>query len=524
MGLGFVLVILILCALGPTHASASDRPIYAIVIGNNAAPTTDASLPALQFADDDASRFHGVLQRAGAEVSLLTVLDERSQARFPGLADIASLPTRENLSRAFESVRTRIVEDVAHGKRPVVFVTFSGHGAFGEEGEPFLALFDGNLTRSELFTRHLAGLRDVRAHLIVDACHAGAMVGVRGPFAREREASPATLDAEETRRLDDSDLLEAYPNVGVIAAASSNQEAHEWSKIESGVFTHEVLSALLGAADVNQDKRIEYSEVQAFVSAANRGVGDVRARTRIVARAPSADRHAVLMDLRDFRAVTFLEGMPGSLGHFQIEVDGTGAWLDAHPARDAFVSLAIPLGERAFLRAGGSEVSLPTQAPTISFSALRLQPLQSQPRGVVDASLRQSLFATPFGRAYYAGFVDSADLSSVNFADAPERRDPTRRSSFASRRGIAIASLSVAGAAGVASVVFGALALERKGRFEDTDIMSEAHELEQDVRRFRTVAIATAAVAASAGVATYFVWPRVDPKSGSVVGVFTGRF
>ena len=56
----------------------------------------------------------------------------------------------------------------------------------------------------------------------------------------------------------------------MILATTLGQQAHEWSAIESGVFTHELLSGLLGAADVNADQRIEYTELQAFIAAANR--------------------------------------------------------------------------------------------------------------------------------------------------------------------------------------------------------------------------------------------------------------
>jgi len=36
----------------------------------------------------------------------------------------------------------------------------------------------------------------------------------------------------------------AWPTVGVVIATTAGQEAHEWSQLESGVFTHEVISGL----------------------------------------------------------------------------------------------------------------------------------------------------------------------------------------------------------------------------------------------------------------------------------------
>ena len=46
------------------------------------------------------------------------------------------------------------------------------------------------------------------------------------------------------------------------------------------MFTHELLSGMLGAADVNGDLVVEYTEVQAFVAAANRDIKDPRAIPR----------------------------------------------------------------------------------------------------------------------------------------------------------------------------------------------------------------------------------------------------
>lgn len=78
--------------------------------------------------------------------------------------------------------------------------------------------------------------------------------------------------------------------------------------VRGGVFTHELLSALSGAADVNADRRVEYSEVQAFIASANRAIHDPRAVPRIVAFPPAIDHHRAIVALADFGSSTILAG------------------------------------------------------------------------------------------------------------------------------------------------------------------------------------------------------------------------
>jgi hypothetical protein len=69
------------------------------------------------------------------------------------------------------------------------------------------------------------------------------------------------------------------------------------AKRRLAIFSHETLSGLRGAADVNGDRRIEYSELSAFLTAANRDIANPRARPSIVVRVPALDRRAPIVDL-----------------------------------------------------------------------------------------------------------------------------------------------------------------------------------------------------------------------------------
>jgi len=50
-----------------------------------------------------------------------------------------------------------------------------------------------------------------------------------------------------------------------------------------------VISGLWGAADINSDQRIEYSELQSFVASANRTVDDPRAKPSVIVHPPALD-------------------------------------------------------------------------------------------------------------------------------------------------------------------------------------------------------------------------------------------
>src|SRR5690606_11272546 len=148
-------------------------------------------------------------------------------------------PTPANLRRAVADLRARMAADRASGDEPVFYLAFSGHGARSGDGEAYLALVGGALTQDVLYDEILASLPSRYSHVIVDACHAGGVVGVRGGFFdREVEAETTPVVAADVMGLARSERLARFPQVGVLVATTSGQEAHEWSEIESGVFTH----------------------------------------------------------------------------------------------------------------------------------------------------------------------------------------------------------------------------------------------------------------------------------------------
>ena len=149
------------------------------------------------------------------------------------------------------------------------------------------------------------------------------MVNPRGGKRWVDDASPAEEGAAPTRTLKaflEEEQLERYPRAGVIVATSGDQETHEWSRYHGGILSHELRSALSGAADVNGDGRIEYSELRAFLAAANARVQEPRGarrrlRARARARSPPRARRSARRRRRSARFLHFGAGLGRPLPH-----------------------------------------------------------------------------------------------------------------------------------------------------------------------------------------------------------------
>ncbi|MFP2912930.1 hypothetical protein ACLESD_49575, partial [Pyxidicoccus sp. 3LFB2] len=269
--------------------AAPESGAYALIVAHNGG--LDKTQAPLRYADDDGARYYELLAPRVREAVLLSVLDDETQVLHPGLAARTRPPTRAALKEALTRLNARMAEDRARGERPVLYFVFTGHGKRGAAGEGTVSLLDGGFTRTDLFQGVLAPSKASFIHLIVDACDSYYFVHSRGALP----VGPA--HAEVVKGLLATRELDRYPQVGVVLSTSTEQESHEWSAIRSGVFSHLVRSALTGAADVNADGRVEYSELHAFVAAASQGTEDVRGKLASFVRPPALDRSAVLADL-----------------------------------------------------------------------------------------------------------------------------------------------------------------------------------------------------------------------------------
>jgi hypothetical protein len=512
-----VLVLVLLAAVAPRAAAAGREVPYAIVIGNNAPPSsgTPEKLAPLRYADDDAVRYFQLFSRM-ADTRLLVVLDTQTQRRYPGLAAYTEPPTLANFDRVVAELAAKMAVDRQRGDRPVLYFAFSGHGARDEQGGAFLALVDGALTQQKLYDDVLARLPTVFTHLIVDACNAGGVVGVRGGFFdREANTQSAPATADDIKPILEATPLARYPHVGVILATTFGQESHEWSVIESGVFTHELLSGLLGAADVNADLRIEYTELQAFVAAANRNIKDPRAIPHVIARPPQVDQNVALVSLSALRGMRLVRGSASALGHFHIELDNGQRYLDAHLEPGASIALALPDATNAFLRTSTREASLPPRGP-VMLAALTLGENTSAPRGSIEASYQGALFSADYGRAYYQGYVDSIGAVGVRFQPSSAPADRSHGSQ--TKRRVALGSGVLAGGLAITAIATGVVALDAKRDFEETNLQRPAEEARRRYERFGTIAVVTGVAAVASGAVSYWLWRDAKTKVTPIAG------
>ena len=494
----------VLAALLGLVPSAARAATYAINIGVNAPPegTPDGPLPLLRYADDDAVRLHALLGRVGVHAFLFSVLDDATQRRYPEAAAAAREPKLSAIREVIDELRRRMVDDRERGEEVVLLLSYSGHGARASSGEVFLALADAGITEAILYDELLANLPATYVHVMIDACNATSVVGVRGAFEVETSAKIVPVDGEA---LASRQRLETFPTVGVLVATTSGQEAHEWSRIESGVFTHELISALTGAADINLDGRIEYSEVDAFVAAANRDLRDPRAVPRLVALPPRLNRHAAIVTLKGTPRTGVLEGRPGALGHFHIELENGERYMDAHPDQQMTARILLPASRLAFVRTAGNEARLRVESdrPT-TFGELRFAPREEAARGSVDATYHRDLFASPYGLDYYRGFADQNGGVSVALSRVDLHPDATR----AHRRAGWLFALSGVFVAAAGTSTY--LAIDAHHDYNATDLQ-RASESASNRYRVATAGLAlSSALAVTSAVVGWILWNGDD--------------
>lgn len=418
------LFVLLAAGLAGSAQAAPSRPLslharadthrFALVIGSNATLTSDAA--PLRFADDDAARMAELLLEVGVDVELVATLDRDTQEQHPDLVSRAKAPTKKGVLRAWDALRERMEAAPTGDVELIVF--YSGHGDVGPDGQGFLTLQGGKLTRHDLFQTILATSPADHNHVLIDACRSESFVLPRGK-AWKPDRAGASAD-EEVRRYLDKTHLGAFPNTGVIVAHSADQQTHEWERYRGGIFTHELLSGLRGGADQNGDGSIEYSELGAFVAAANSAVKDPRARLSVVVRPPRSDeRHPLLRhdDVGEQRVLYFgggdglqytLENERGvRLADLRLAKEQPG-WLRL-PEGDVFVARRDAEGQGEV-----EEAHIAAHAKgRVKASSLRFRKAERAGKGALDQAFRAGLFATPMSAGYYTGYTDQQGLLAV---------------------------------------------------------------------------------------------------------------
>jgi hypothetical protein len=386
--------------LEPTRA-------YAVIVANDRGD--EPGMGPLRYADDDGARYRELFLAAGVTTELLAVLDAETQRLYPESARAARAPTRSELETVLESVFAAIGRDNQAGLRTVLYFVYAGHGSVGADGEGAMHLLDGRFTRSDLFQRVVSRSPARINHLIIDACNAYLMVARRGAGAPTEAAIASAVSGFLSR-----EGLERHPNTGVLVSTSQAADVHEWERFQAGIFSHEVRSALAGGADVDGDGAVSYDEARAFLAAANGRVADARARIRAYALPPAIHRAEPLFDRRFAKAAPMLR-IPASLTGRRYLEDARGVrFADFNIGADGPLVMMLVPSSTYFLRSAHDEIRIPLEgrhpARAADAGALNGSPIELAQRGSESLAFQRDLFAIPFGRSYFEGFVAHAEV------------------------------------------------------------------------------------------------------------------
>jgi hypothetical protein len=409
------LISLVLVKLAaPALAAPAEVKRYAVIVAFAGNPGGERA--PLEYADDDGARYYELFSHLADDVALYSVLDVQTQQLHPAVARIAQVPRRSDVLRGLGQVFENIRRDTAAGRQTALYFVLVGHGSIGDGGEGTVELLDGIFSRTDLFQEVLAKSPATTNHVIVDACNAYYLVHRRGDpgVAPRKDAVRAFLAREELAR---------YPNTGVLLSTSSEKDTHEWSAYRAGIFSHQLRSAMAGGADVNGDGEIAYSEVAAFLRAANQHVTP-QAKLEVFAHAPTVDLARPLVDLRAARFAHWLRIPAGSATRVYLEDKRGVRYLDVHAGGKHAVMFGLVPSPFYYVRTsdGAREVRLDLDRTVrIELDRNLLGPAALAARGAVEQSFRAHLYAEPFDADYYRGYVAAEGTPAVAL-DAPRWR------------------------------------------------------------------------------------------------------
>jgi hypothetical protein len=488
---------------------SSERPeIFALIIGEN--HSLDSRKRSLKYADDDALQY-ALLMRQLAPLDNIVVLTRPDDETRSIYQDIAfESPSRENLDAGMALLNRKMAKAIETNRVPHFYFFYTGHGdVMNNEG--YITLSDTHLKRSDL----IALLWDSMAyknHVIIDACKSYFMIFERG-VGGERAPRRNVLKKPD---------VTLPPNTGVFLSTSSASESHEWEAYQGGIFSHEMRSALRGAADLDGDKIVSYEEAAAFIWNANQKIRVHRYRPNFTARAPKGTTldAGTLTDLRygdgDWLTIDAYQPL-----HLYLE-DGDGRRLaDWPPSMDKPLELLIPRERPLYVRfpASGDEIKLPYGAH-ISLN----DKLPERPTVAVRGSERlafTNLFEKPFGAHTVREYHESPK-------EPPLPAD--NRNLYWLRQTIGVSAL----VAGVAGVTLSLTAFSKDRQINDDTSGLDRYRIQQETAILNRSAIGCYVWAGVAGVG-YLLWTFFFPKwhspsasvsfatgSGSIV--LSGRF
>jgi len=386
--LGALCAVLLLAPVRAQATGPSSDGLHreAVVVGFNRSPRP--ALEPLRYADDDAVKLAGLLTTVSDQVTLLVEPDEETERLYPELN--ARPPERALVLAAIAAATERLDQAAARGEQTELFVAYSGHGDVDPEGRGLVYLADGVLTQRDLAVALGDALARHRVNLMVDACNAALLVGVRG-LGSYGDRVPATRRDEAVDRL---------AQAGLILSTSGRAEVHEWELLLSGIFSYEVRSGLLGAADLDDDRRVTFAELDAFVAAANARITNPIAHLAPTIRGPGGHGDAVLIDLGSAGDGAMLRVTPELAGHSFLLDRSLVRYADFNrEAEQGFWLLLLDRGPFALVQ-GGQEYPVVVEGQQLARLGAGRASSGVAGRGVLHDYYERHLFETPFGSEF----------------------------------------------------------------------------------------------------------------------------
>lgn len=217
------------CFALPEPAAARQQR-FALVVGTNQGQPDE---PRLRFAERDAERMSDVLSRLGNVAPEDLILLRGAN--------------REGLERALDALRVRIRRAKAADSavEPVLFVYYSGHAG------PSQMHLRGTTLPFKHLENAVEAMEATVAVVVMDACYSGALTRKKGGVGAEPFEFDVT-DRLQTRGL------------AVLSSSAAGEDAQESDRLRGGVFTHHLVSGLMGAADKSRDGLVTLSEAWSY--------------------------------------------------------------------------------------------------------------------------------------------------------------------------------------------------------------------------------------------------------------------
>jgi hypothetical protein len=467
-----LLVLLACCTWLVLGEARADVARFALVIGNNRPDSAEDQV--LEYADDDALTLHQMFMQAGMHSVLFARPDETSRTLHPGVTPHEP-PRREALLARAAELFAEMERAKSRGHRVEFYLFFSGHGGVAA-AEGHIVLEDAPLGRDDLCELLRRSPADYN-HVFIDACCSFFMAFAQkkgeGRESREPYRGPFPIER----------LPGELGNTGFVLSTASERDSHEWTRYRGGILSHELRSALRGAADVNTDGHISYLELERFLEVVNAGIDNPNFRPDITVHAPGNDRGLDVLEWGD-PAAAALSVVGGDIRHFFVEDHNGVRVLDAHPERGQTVNLWLPETRPMFVRASDEPYDFPvTSRERLTIDRLlSVEPELRRKGGGALAFALRGLFTLPFGSASFQG---------LGVPRAPERTPPVWPR-------IATASVAI-GAAGAGLALSTAAWAAYRDRGEGTQLEQGARH--RDYRNYNLWSIPCYALAAAAGVA-----------------------